>query len=126
MAFVRRIGPHSEFGVDFACPSSVWFHTFAPFVIPEWHRRAVCAKSAFYTPSLYGASGASIIAHTWCSKMQCLFNLGLSTGRGRQEFTQDEVNAWQEPSDFTLLANSYMGLGVYNQRVKRVLEIRAI
>ena len=56
--------------------------------------------------------------------MQCLFNLGLSTGRGRQEFTQDEVNAWQEPSDFTLLANSYMGLGVYNQKVKRVLEIR--
>ena len=55
--------------------------------------------------------------------MQCLYNLGLTSGRDRPEFRAAKLNDWNAPSELTVLAASYAAAANAARQLAWVSEI---
>jgi len=81
------------------------------------------AKSASYHFSTYGQDIAALLARTWAAKMQYCFNAILLKAKGSEASDKDLFALWQEPSEFTQLAEKSAGR---QQVMKRVDQIRQL
>jgi hypothetical protein len=65
--------------------------------------------SARYNISTYGNAEASMLARTWCHKMQHYYNVAVAAGNDAHPFTDEHHHAYIEPTEFTRYADAADG-----------------
>ena len=83
--------------------------------------QGVHMSGTFFT-SRYGSSHAGILARGWCHKMQYFFNIAVLRGNDCH-FTSAEVEAYEEPTEFSNLARE---VSARSPEMKRIRDIRAL
>jgi hypothetical protein len=70
----------------------------------EWCRSRGLHVSARYELSLYGDATAAVLARAWAAKMQYMFNLCMANHDPLLAITDELIQAWPEPSEFSTLS----------------------
>ena len=88
----------------------------------DFCERRSMQKAIGFEYTAYGGDRCSILARAWCHRMQWLFNQELSLlVKPGQEFSEEHLKSYDEPSEFRRLAESASG-----KLSGRVSQIRAI
>ena len=70
---------------------------------------------------LYGEGPASVLAKTWCNKLQYLFDIALASGKLCHRFSEDELQGWLELYDFKALV-----VGLEGKQLARAQWLRSL
>ena len=88
-----------------------------------WCRARHISRSACYEISLYGDHHAAVLARSWRSKMQFLYNQCRRLGDDLHDFSDEEKAAWPEPSDLTLAERELASVPRARARIQQIRNL---
>ena len=85
----------------------------------KWCERHGLNQSSRYGLTEWKSDGSAKMALEWCRKMQHFFNIEHLSGQVRYEYTQEDVDGYNEPAFFKAWADALTG-----EMAVRVAELR--